>query len=443
LRHPLHQHEPAKLAKGLQKSISLAEATVYGLGIIFGAGIYALIGEAAGIAGNMVWLSFVFSAFVASLTALSYCELSSLFPKSAAEYVYVKSAFNSNLLGFMMGWISMFAALITISAVSLGFAGYFNALFGVPVILTAVALIAILSIVNFLGAKESTKLNLVLTLVATLGLLLIIMMAIPFFGSVDYFESPVQGKGLLPSLNSVAVAAALIFFAYLGFEDIANISEETVDAKNAVPKAILLALVISTVLYVLVSVSVVSVVPWQQLSASSAPISLVAGKILGEPGTIVFSVIALFATSSTVLIVLVAVSRLLYGISSDHGMPEVISKVHSRTGVPFVSIAITSLLAMVFVLIGDLKEVAYITNFGVFVLFLMVNLAVIMLRLRGPEVQGVFKIPWSIGKVPLLPVLGALFSLFMISRVETSSAVFGSVVILLGVPAYFVLAMLK
>lgn len=439
MRHPVHQPEPKIIKPGLERSISLTEATVYGLGIILGAGIYALIGEATGIAGNSVWLSFVLAAVVASFSALSYCELSSMFPRSAAEYTYVKNAFRSNLFGFMMGWISLFAAIVSISAVALGFAGYFETLFAVPIVLTAISLIAVLSVVNFLGVKESARLNLVLTLVALAGLILIILMALPFFGRVDYFASVEPGLPLSGILNNVAIASALIFFAYIGFEDIANISEETVNAEHAVPKAILLALVISTILYLLVAISVVSIVPWQQLAETAAPISLVAGTVLGPAAAIVFSFIALFATASTVLIILIAVSRLLYGMSSDHSLPSVIARVHRRDKTPFVSIAITSLIAMFFVLSGDLKHVAFITNFGIFVLFFMVNLSVIVLRQTRPGKKRAFKIPGNFRNIPLVSVFGVIASVFMVTRVEPSAIVFGSSLVLLGIPAYVIL----
>jgi len=438
LRHPRHQPKP-----GLDRSISLTEAVIYGLGIILGAGIYALIGEATGIAGNSVWLSFVLAAFIASFTALSYCELSSMFPRSAAEYMYVKNAFRSSLLGFLMGWISMFVAIVSISAVALGFAGYFSGLFGTPIILTAISLIAVLSIVNFTGVKESTRLNLIFTIVATLGLLLIIIMGIPFLGSVDYFSSTVPGLPLEAVFNNVAIASALIFFAYIGFEDIANISEETVNARNAVPKAILIALIISTILYVLVSISVVSIVPWQELAASNAPISLVGGAIFGPSGTFIFSIIALFATASTVLIILVAVSRLLYGMSIDHSLPKIIAILHTRDKTPYVSIAITSIIAMLFVLSGNLKQVAFVTNFGIFVLFLMVNLSVLVLRFAAPKKKRIFRIPGNLGNIPITAVLGVLASIFMLSKVEPSAAFFGSFVVLLGIPMFFVINKIK
>jgi len=443
MRHPLHQAEPKVFKPGLDRSISLKEATVYGLGIILGAGIYALIGEAAGIAGNSVWLSFILAASVASLTALSYCELSSMFPRSAAEYTYVKFAFKSNVLGFLMGWISMFVAMVSVSAVALGFGGYFEALTGIPVVLTAVSLIALLTIVNFLGVKESARLNLALTVIAIGGLLLIILMAIPFFGTVDYFSSIEPGLPLSGILNNVAIAAALIFFAYIGFEDIANISEETVDARNAVPKAILIALVVSTLLYILVSISVVSIVPWQELAASSAPIALVAGTVFGPMASVIFSFIALFATASTVLIILVAVSRLLYGMSADHSLPKTIALIHSKTQTPIASIAITSIIAMLFVLAGELRYIAFVTNFGIFVLFFMVNLAAILLRLKEPGQARAFRIPGSIAKIPILPLLGALASIFMLSRIDINSAIFASIFLFLGIPLYFIFKALE
>ena len=423
----------------LERSISLAEATVYGLGIILGAGIYALIGEAAGIAGNSVWLSFILAAVIASFTALSYCELSSLFPKCAAEYTYVKNAFGNRAFGFLMGWVSLFVAMVSVSAVSLGFAGYFSGLFGTPIPLTAISLIAVLTIVNFLGVKESSRLNLVFTVVALLGLVLVILAAIPYFGTVDYFSSTSPGIPLAGMLNNVAIAASLIFFAYIGFEDIANISEETVNAKSNVPKAIIFALIISTILYVLVSASAVSIVPWEKLSQSPAPISLVAETALGPEAAILFSFLALFATASTVLIILVAVSRLLYGMSRDKSLPKIISRVHSKAKTPFVSIALTSTAAMLLVLVGDLKHVAFITNFAIFVMFFMVNLAVVVLRFSRPKTERLFRIPINIGKMPLIPLLGLLASVFMISRIEPNSILFGSACLALGVPAYLLL----
>ncbi|MFA4855145.1 MAG: amino acid permease [archaeon] len=443
MRKPMYPSEIKIHTPHLSRTLSMAEVVLYGLGVIFGAGIYALVGEAAGITGNMVWLSFIIAAMVASFTALSYCELSSIFPKTAAEYNYVKHTFNSDMLGFMMGWLSIFAAMLAIAAVSLGFAGYFAALFGTPIQLTAISLIALLSVVNLLGIKESARLNAVLTAVSVLGLLIIIAIGLPFFGSVDYFATAVPGEPISTAFNGVVVAAALIFFAFIGFEDIANISEETVNARHAIPKAIIIALSIATVIYILVSISVVSIVPWQELAASKAPISLVAGTVLGPAAETIFSFIALFATSSTVLILLIAVSRLLYGMSEGHTLPLVISRIHRKTKTPFVAIAISSVLAMFFVLAGELKHVAFITNFTVFAMFFMVNLSVIMLRFTKPKQERPFRIPGSIGSIPIIPLFGAISCIFMISRVDLTAAIFGIIALSLSIPAYFLLTKLR
>jgi len=440
LRHYGHKPNVKIFKPHLEKSISLPEVVIYGLGIIFGAGIYALIAEAVGIAGNSVWISFVIGAFVASFTGLSYCELSSMFPKCAAEYTYVKHAFNSRLIGFMIGWLALFAALFGISAVSIGFGGYFAEIFGTPIALNAICLIAALSIVNFLGIKDSAKLNLLLTGITVFGLVAVIFAGIPFLGSVDYFAHPNPDAGFFSWINSIAVAASLIFFAYIGFEDIANISEETKHAKSVIPKAILVCIIFSTLIYVLFSLSVVSILPWQQLSESTAPVALVAVKAFGPDAFLVFSLIALAATASTVLTLLVAVSRALYGISHDHSMPGIIAKIHSKTKTPYVAIAITSTAAMLFALAGSLEEVAFIAIFGIFSVFLMVNLSAIVLRYVLPEEKRVFRIPGSIGKMPIIPLFGVLSSAFMLSRIDPNAAVYGIIAISLGVPAYFLLA---
>ena len=192
----------------LRRNVSLFSATVYGLGAIFGAGVYSLVGEAAGLAGNSVWLSFLIAAIVSSFTGFSYMELISLFPQSAAEYIYIKQAFSNRLLAFDIGWLEIFADIMTTSAVSLGFAGYFSALFGVPVIPVALILILFMSIINFLGIIESARVNLVFSMIEIAGLLFIVLLAL-FFGkyfSVDYLEMPYGFAGTLS-------ASALIFFA--------------------------------------------------------------------------------------------------------------------------------------------------------------------------------------------------------------------------------------
>lgn len=418
---------------GLKRDVTLGTAILYGVGIILGAGVYALVGEAAGLAGNSLWISFVLAAAVSAFTGLSYMELISMFPRSAAEYTYVKNAFKNNLLAFNVGWIEIFADTIAASAVSLGFAGYFHVLFGTPIILTAIVLIFIMSVVNFWGIKESSRLNVVFTLVEIAGLVVVVMLALVYgkFGSVNYLEMP---RGVTGTLS----AAALIFFAYIGFEDLANISEEVKDARKTVPKALLASVVITTVIYVLVSMAVVSLVDWQDLAASKAPLALAVSSVLGGQGFWMMSIVALFATANTVLLTLIVSSRMMYGMGRDRSLPEALSKIHKKRRTPYVAVLVTMILAMAFVLFGHINIVASITDVGTFYIFIFVNASAIMLRYRMPKVKRLFRTPLNIGRFPLIPFFGLLSSLILVSHLKIEAILIGAGMALAGVVVYLV-----
>jgi basic amino acid/polyamine antiporter, APA family len=192
----------------LKRSLGLLETTFYGVGVIVGAGIYALIGKAAGLAGNMVWAAFGIGALIAAFTGLSYAELSSMFPKAGGEYVYLEHAF-SRRLAFLVGWLIVFGGVVTAATVALGFSGYFSAIFHTPLIPIALVLIVLLSLLNFWGMRESAIANIIATIVELAGLALIIFFGLKYFGSVDYLTLPSFG------FTGILSATALIFFAYL------------------------------------------------------------------------------------------------------------------------------------------------------------------------------------------------------------------------------------
>ncbi|MBR9682567.1 MAG: amino acid permease, partial [Candidatus Aenigmarchaeota archaeon] len=260
----------------LRRSLGLFELTMYGVGIILGAGIYAIIGVGAGVAGNALWLSFLIGAIIASFTGLSYAELGTMFPKEAAEYVYMKRAFKKEYPAFLVGWLIIIVGTIAASVVALGFGGYLEALTGIPALWGALALVLGCSFLNYRGIRESANANIIFTVIEMLGLILIILFGMSHVGSVDYFEMP-------GGLNGVMMAAVLVFFAYVGFEDVVNLSEETKSPRKVMPKALILSVVITTIMYILVSLVAVSVIPWNVLAESSAPIADVAEASL--PGT--------------------------------------------------------------------------------------------------------------------------------------------------------------
>ncbi len=435
----------------LKRNLGLFELTLYGVGIILGAGIYALIGVGAGIAGNALWLSFILAALIASFTGLSYAELSSLFPREAAEYVYTKKAFGKQSLSFIISWVIIIGGVAAAATVSLGFGNYFSAIFGTSPILSAFLLIFFLSLINFYGIKESARFNIVATIIEALGLLLVVAVGFIFFLSngitIDFLETPPETPGLMGIIG----ALALMFFAYLGFENTANISEEAKNPRKVVPKALLLALAISTVLYILVSVSAVSVLGWEELSQSEAPLTEVIAEVIPGAG-ILMSFIALFAMSNTVLITLIVMSRILYGVSCQHSLPKCLSNIHKKRRTPYIAVFIVMLFAslpfMISVFVSLvmhidpihlLKNLGLFTDVGIFIAYMFVNLSLIAMRFKRPSAKRPFKVPMNIGRFPVIAFLGALSCFMMLSYFayfKTFLVMLEIIVIFAGVAVY-------
>lgn len=411
----------------LKRELGLLSTILYGIGIILGAGIYALIGVGAGLAGNMLWLAFLISAVVAIFTGLSYAELSSMFPKAAAEYNYTKKAFNMEGFSFVIGWILVIGTVIAASTVALGFAGYFVSMFGGEKTFAAAGLVVLMSALNYVGIRESAKFNNIASVVEAGGLLLVVLVwfLVPPEAPGGIFELPPAG------FAGIAGAIGVIFFAYIGFENIANLAEEVKDSRRNIPIALIVSLVISTALYILVSMAAVSEVGAQALSESDAPLTMVVTRGLGGYASIL-SVIALFATGNTVLIFLIAASRILYGMSKGKSLPKFLSKTDSH-GTPMYSIIATGLLAAIISLSGDIKTIAQLTDLGVFLAYAAVNAALI--ALAGKKMKRPFTSP-RIAGIPLLAWLGIASSLFMLLAFELKLWLVQILVILAGLVFY-------
>ena len=413
--------------------MGLFQLTMYGIGLTLGAGIYVLIGEAAGFAGNSMWISFLLATIVAIFAGLSYAELSALFPKAAAEYVFVKNAFKNNFIAFIIGWLTAITSMITAATVALGFGGYFTEFVGIPIILSAILLLGVLSFVNFIGIRQSAWMNTIFALITAGGLGLIIFLGVTFGSaeSVDYFEAPNGTTGIV-------LAFILIFFAFIGFEDMANVAEEVKRPQKTLPRAIILCILITGVIYVLVSLSSVRILNWEELGQSTAPLADVAFKALGMEGKITLSIIALFATASTVLITLVAGARILYGMARNGSLPFLLGKIHSKTKTPWIAVIGIFVASIAFSFIGDIVIVANIAVFAIVVTFAMVNLSVILLRYVQPEVERPFRVPVNIGKFPILPLFGLGATIYMAFQFELEIVLVGLAIIASGVIFYLV-----
>jgi len=353
-----------------------------------------------------------------------------MFPSSAAEYEYVKNAMGERI-GFVIGWIIIFSAIISASTVAVGFGNYLGVIFNIPSIYSAIVLITVLSVILFIGIKQSAWVAILFTSIEALGLLIIFFIGIPYYGTVNYFEMPL-------GLNGVFASAALIFFAYLGFEEIVKLSDETNEPNKNIPLAIILAMVISTLLYILVAFSSVSILGWEALADSTAPFSQIAFTALGPNGSFLLSVIALFATSNTVLLLLLAGSRIMYGMAATNSLPLILKKVHPRTRTPWISIIVVGIAAIAFLFLGNLGFLASATNYTLFLSFIFINASVVILRYISPELNRPFRTPLNIKNLPLLPVFGLITCIILLLQLSFNAIGLGIAITVIGIILAFI-----
>ena len=417
----------------LKRHMGLFHLTMYGVGLILGAGIYVLIGEAAGFAGNSMWISFLLGSIVAVFVGLSYSELTPLFPKAAAEYTFVKNAFKNNFFAFIIGWLTAITSMIVAATVALGFAGYFAQFVELPITVIAIVLIGILSLVNFIGIKESSWANTIFAIITAGGLMLIIFLGFSTepIESINYVETP-------NGITGIILAFVLIFFAFIGFEDMANVAEEVRRPHKTIPRAIILSIIITGIIYILVSISVVRILSWEELASSSAPLADAAHNVLGVNGGITLSLVALFATASTVLITLVAGARILYGMAKSNSLPQFLGKVHSKTKTPWIAVVGILITSVGFAFVGDIVIVANITVFAVVIRFAVINLTVIVLRYTESELERPFRVPINVGKFPILPLFGFGTTVYMAIQFEIEILLVGLAIIAIGTIFYVI-----
>jgi basic amino acid/polyamine antiporter, APA family len=394
----------------LKRTLGLAECIFFGVGSILGAGIYALVGKVAGVSGNLIWLSFLIASITALFTAFSYAELSSAFPKAGGEYEYAKHAFGKKV-GFFLGALISINGIISGATVSLGFAGYLSGLIGINLIIAALGIIIVIFFVNVYGIRESSFVNIIFTLLEASGLLLVIYCAIPHFGKVNYFELPPSG------ISGVLTASALAFYAYIGFEDIVKLAEETKNPEKTIPRALFGSSFIVIILYTLVAVSVVSVIPYEQLGVSKNPLAGVVKMTYGQAGVVVISIIALFSTSNTILSNMLSSSRVLLNMSKEARKITHLSYISHKRQTPVKALILILIVMMSFATIGKIVTVAMIANIFIFITFLIVNVAVITLRIRNKTLERPFKIPGNVKNIPVISVLGIVmtFCLFLVN----------------------------
>jgi basic amino acid/polyamine antiporter, APA family len=382
----------------LARTMGLGALIIYGVGDMLGAGIYALIGKAAGTMGNAVWLAFVASMLAAAFTGLSYASLGSRHPRAAGASYIAQRAFGWPFLSYMVGLASVASGLTSMAAGSRAFAGYFLGMCGITeanamhVTAIAVAFIAVLTIVNFRGMRESTWMNALCTGIECAGLLIVIAVGARYWGGgTDYFATPAESGAI--TLPLVLSGAVLTFYSFVGFEDMINVTEEVKEPERVFPIAMVAALAITMLIYIAVAVTAVSVVPHAELAASGQPLVEVVRRAAPWFPTGAFSFIALFAILNTGLLNFITGSRLAYGMAQQGLVPRFLGKVHARRRTPHVAIFTLMVIVLLLAVSGDVRQLASATSVLLLAVFIVVNGSLIMLKLRPAEPRGRFEVP--------------------------------------------------
>ena len=386
---------------GLNPTITRTMLTVFVIGDVLGAGIYALVGEVGGEVGGAIWASFLLAGVLALFTAASYAELVTKYPQAAGAALYVHRAFKSDFFTFVVAFAVMASGVTSAATLATAFGGdYLSEFIDLPTVLVGLAFVTVISLINFRGIKESVGINLGLTSIELGGLLLVVVIGGAFL--LDGGGDP--GRALeFKSGESVPLAilggASLAFFALIGFEDSVNVAEETKDPSRVFPRALFLGLGVAGIVYMLVTVIASMAVPTDKLVGSDGPLLEVVtlGPLSMSPK--VFSAIALFALTNGALINMIMASRLVYGMSNEGIVPKALGRVHSGRRTPWVAILFTASLAGVLIVIGDLDTLADTTVLLLLFVFVCVNTAVLVLRKDKVDHEH-FRAP------SIVPVLG-------------------------------------
>ncbi|MBW2162680.1 MAG: amino acid permease, partial [Deltaproteobacteria bacterium] len=380
----------------LRRSLGFWALVFYGVGDILGAGIYALVGKVAGVAGSASWAAFAVALLVAGLTALTYAELGGRFPRSAGE-----SFFTQQALGALVPEL--------------------------PQSVTVVGILLLLAAINFRGMRESSMTNIVATMVELTGLLIVIVAGAIFLSDTPGASiSHTIASSSEVSWNSIARGAALGFFAFIGFEDMVNVAEEVKDPERNMPRAILIALVVTGLVYLLVVIVATTVVAPTTLAGSEAPLLTVVQRATDAVPDRLFTLIALFAVANTGLLNFIMGSRLIYGMSRQGLLPSALGAVHPKRQTPHLAILTVLAVALALALSGTLTYLAGTTSLLLLLVFFTVNLSLIAIKRRDRKPLRTFCAP------RLIPLAGALSCLGLMPFVPADSLLTAGVILALG-----------
>lgn len=413
----------------MKRVLGLVHLTAYGVGMIVGAGIYSVIGKAAGAAGETLGMSFLIAGISAFLTALSYAELSSMYPKAGAEYIYLKNIFpNLPILAFLCGSLMIFAGVCTVVTVATAFSGYLSEVFNFSMAATSFLVVLFFCLLSIWGVKEASWLNIGLTLLEIMGLIIFISIGM---------KSSHYGENISTTIDfGTITGASMIIFAYFGFENIANFAEEVHKPEKNIPRAIILSLAFSTILYLLVSFSALSLASPEDLMKSDGPLSAVLKGTHRQAGSVI-GIIAMFSTANTILISILSTSRIGFSMAREHDLPKAFARLSKRGETPWTAVIGILILTCVLLPIGGIRLMASASSFATMMAFILINLALIHLRFVRPDTVRPFRAPINFGRWPMTAVMAVLISFALLFFFEAEVYYLGITFLVLAIATYF------
>lgn len=385
----------------LARRIGLPLLTCYGLGTILGAGIYVLVGKVAGSSGMLAPLAFLVAAIVAGVTALSYCQLTVLYPRSSGEASYVEASFNQALLTKVVGYLVIFTGIVSAATLTRGFLGYSSTFVELPVPVGVILVVGLIGGLAIWGISESLWAAGFITLLEVLGLVLVIWLAGDSLGALpDRLPELIIPDG--GAWVGVLAGAFLAFYAFIGFEDMVNIVEEVKQPERNMPLSIILALAVSTLLYILIALIAVLGMPMDELSRSEAPIYHLLESRHSQ-AAVWIALISLLAIVNGILAQTIMGSRVLYGMATQSRAPKIFARVSVVTRTPWIATLLVVILTATFAIWLPLEQLAKTTSFIVLCVFTLVNLALWKVR-RTEDAKSVAMAV----RLPSFPLLGAV-----------------------------------
>jgi len=419
----------------LRRHVGLFALTLYGIGDILGAGIYGLVGKAAGQMGNAIWLAFMASMLAAGFTGLSYASVGSRYPRAGGSAYVTARAFRKSWLAYMVGLATLASGLTSIATASRIFSGYLHVMMpSIPMEVLVIGFATLIASIVYYGIRETIWTNAVCTTIELTGLLLIIAFGFSYIGNVNYLDAVTVSNAtgvITPGL--ILGGAVLTFYSFIGFEDMLNISEEVKNPTKTMPRGLIFAVLVASCIYILISLIAISVIPAGELANSKEPLVDVVRRAMPWFPPRLFSFIALFAVANTALLNFTMASRLLYGMSRQKLLPTVLGRVHANRATPHVAIGVLFIIVLILALSGGISSLAKATSVLLLSCFIIVNIALLVLKRREKAPPGTFDVP------SFIPICGALVCSAMLMNAKLPELTTAGIIVAVIIVLYFVM----